>query len=398
MQHTATRYHFGDYVLDAGCFELRHRDGTPQHLEPRVLDLLIHLVANRHRVVSKQELLDAVWETRFVGEAALTSCLKAARRAVGDSGEAQRVIRTLHRRGYQFIAPVTEVGADVDVEPPRTRQEIRYCHTDDGVRIAYAVTGSGPVLVKAANWMTHLDLEWSSPIWSHWLQGLSRGRSLLRYDERGCGLSDWEVPSFTFEDWVDDLEAVVEANGPDRFPLLGVSQGGAVAIAYAVRHPERVSRLVLAGAYAQGRVVRARDDAERRAALLDLELARVGWARQDPSYLQVFATQFLPDGNPEEWRDFIDFQRRTTSPANAVAFLEAFGGIDVTDEAGAVTCPALILHSREDVRVPQGQAALLAGLIPHSRLVLLDSGNHLLTGHELAWEQFLHELESFLVE
>lgn len=402
MNLNGARYLFGDYVVDVACLELRHRDGTPEHLEPRVMDLLVYLLEHRDRVVPKEELLDQVWATRFVSETALTSCLRSARRAVGDSGEAQAVIRTVHRRGYQFVAPVAverddELRLEPRPRPGRTpRQQIRYCHTEDGVRIAHATTGKGPLLVKAANWLTHLDLEWSSPVWAHWLEGLASGRTLVRYDERGCGMSDWDVPGFTFDDWVDDLAAVVEANGLEEFPLLGVSQGGAVAIAYAVRHPERVSRLVLAGAYVQGRMVRARNEAERRVAELDLELARVGWTRQDPSFLQVFAAQFLPDGTPEEWREFIELQRSTTSTANAVRFLQVFGSIDVTAEARRIACPTLVLHARGDVRVPQSQATLLAGLVPQSRLVLLDSRNHLLTGHEPAWEDFLTEIEDFL--
>ena len=157
--------------------------------------------------------------------------------------------------------------------------------------------------------------------------------TLLRYDERGCGLSDWNVEHFNFDDWVDDLELVVDADGLDRFPLLGVSQGAAVAVAFAARHPDRVERLVLAGAYGRGRLARATTDEQRREAALDLEVARVGWGRDDPSFRQVFTSQFLPDGTREQWEAFNDLQRRTTSPANAVRFLETFSRIDVTGVA-----------------------------------------------------------------
>ena len=223
-------------------------------------------------------------------------------------------------------------------------------------------------------------------------------RRLVRYDERGCGLSDWDVPSFTFEDWVNDLETVVEAAGLDRFPLLGVSQGGAVAIAYAARRPERVSRLILAGAYARGRRSGPAMTPSGRAAALDVDLARVGWGHKDPSFLRVFASQFLPDGTRQEWEEFTAFQQRTTSPANAVRFLEEFARIDVSAIAHRVDCPTLILHSRDDVRVPAAQASELAALIPDSRLVLLDSRNHLLTASELAWAAFLSHVEEFLAE
>lgn len=399
-------YRFGDFELNTAGDQLR-RDGEPVHVEPRPLDLLRHLIENRDRVVPKNELLDSVWGDRFVSEAALTTGLRTVRRAVGDTGSLQGLIRTVHRRGYQFVAPVTVVRADHPAGPNRRRaggppgserQTIRFCRADDGTCIAYATVGSGPPLLKAANWMTHLDLEWTTPVWSHWLGGLARDRQLVRYDERGCGLSDWEVPSFTFDDWVDDLETMADAAGLDRFPLLGVSQGGAVAVAYAARRPERVSRLVLAGAYARGRLVRAQTAAERGEAALDLDLARVGWAHQDPSFLGVFASQFLPEGTAAELEAFIGFQRQTTSPANAVRFLEEFARIDVSDIAHRVQCPTLILHARNDVRVPASQAAELAALIPDSELVLLDSRNHLLTASEPAWPEFLSHIDTFLAE
>ncbi|WP_328768168.1 alpha/beta fold hydrolase [Streptomyces sp. NBC_00286] len=405
-------YRFGEYELDTARHQLR-RAGEPVHVEPRALNLLCHLVERRDRVVSKNELLDEVWGDRFVSEAALTTALRTVRLAVGDTGSEQRLIRTVHRRGYQFVAPVTVVeagppaGSDLGSGIEATtaggsdgtgRQTIRFCRADDGTRIAYATVGSGPPLLKAANWLTHLDLEWMSPVWSHWLGGLARNRQLVRYDERGCGLSDWAVPSFTFDDWVDDLESVVEAAGLDRFPLLGVSQGGAVAVAYAARRPERVSRLILAGAYARGRQIRAQNETEREEADLDLDLARVGWIHQDPSFLRVFASQFLPEGTPGDWEEFSDFQRRTTSPANGVRFLEEFARIDVSDIAHRVECPTLIIHSRDDGRVPASQASELAALIPDSRLVLLKSRNHLLTAFEPAWDEFLSHIDAFLAE
>ncbi|MFH8282621.1 alpha/beta fold hydrolase [Streptomyces antibioticus] len=403
------KHFFEQYELDTARGQLR-RSGEPIHVEPRALDLLCHLVRHRDRVVPKCELLDEVWGDRFVSEAALTTALRTARLAVGDTGRAQRVIRTVHRRGYQFVA--SRVSADEAAAHQRAGREpasavgpgdaahqtIRYCRANDGARIAYASVGSGPPLLKAANWMTHLDLEWTTPLWSHWLSGLARRRRLIRYDERGCGLSDWQVPGFSFDHWVDDLETVVDAAGIDRFPLLGVSQGGAVAIAYAVRHPERVSRLILAGAYARGRQVRALGTDEAREAALDLDLARVGWIHQDPRFLRVFASQFLPEGTPADWEAFTAFQRQTTSPANGVRFLEEFARIDVSGIADRVTCPTLIVHSRDDERVPMSQASELAALIPDSRLVLLKSRNHLLTAHEPAWDEFLAHVDAFLAE
>jgi pimeloyl-ACP methyl ester carboxylesterase/DNA-binding winged helix-turn-helix (wHTH) protein len=397
-------WRFADFVLDTQRYELRS-GGDLIRVEPQVFDVLTQLVSNAHRFVSKEELFDSVWGGRFVTEAALTSRIKAARRALGDDGESQRFIRTVRGRGYQFVgtlaadepsAPPPQEAPAMPDEPPPPRQHIAFCKAADGVRLAYAVAGEGPPLVRAANWMTHLGYDIESPVWKHWVRDLSDHRQFIRYDERGCGLSDWDATDFTFDDWVTDLESVVEALGLERFPLLGVSQGGAVAVAYAARHPERVSRLVLCSAYAQGRRVRAAGDDEKRAAALDLELARVGWGRDDPAFRQVFAAQFIPDGTRADWAAFDQLQRRTTSPENAVRFLEEFGRIDVRDLAREVSCPTLIMHSRDDHRVPLRFGEELASLIPDSRLVALSSNNHLLTATEPAWQVFRAEIDEFL--
>ncbi|MGN9845149.1 alpha/beta fold hydrolase [Nonomuraea sp. H19] len=396
-------YRFEDCQVDPRQFELR-RGGAVVHVEPQVFALLTHLIQHRHRVVAKTELLDAVWGGRYISDSALTSRVKMLRRALGDDGNQQRVIATVHGIGYRFVAEVAElddgtVDATDTVDEPgivRPPQQIRYCVSPDGVRVAYAISGTGSPLVRAANWLTHLDLEWSSPIWAHWLDGLARHHRLIRYDERGCGLSDWEVADFSFDAWVNDLELVVNAAGLGRFPLLGVSQGGAVAIAYAVRHPERVSRLVLVSAYCRGRLARARTADEREEAALDLQLGRIGWRHDDPTFRQVFASQFLPDGNRELWDAFNDLQRATTSTENVVRFLDVFAHIDVSTQAPHVRCPTLILHNRDDLRVPRSQAQELAALIPDSELHFLASRNHILTADESAWPHFLTEIRRFL--
>jgi pimeloyl-ACP methyl ester carboxylesterase len=393
-------YMFGDCVIDPPRLELR-RDGSVVHVEPQVFDVLVYLLRHRDRVVPKAELLDAVWGDRFVSDSALTSRLKAARRAIGDDGTAQRLIATLHGVGYRFVGEVREPHATTTATaPPREdrgrTQEIRYCRTPADVRIAYASVGSGPPLVKSANWLTNLDLEWESPVWAHWIDALSARHRLVRYDERGCGLSDWDVREFSLDAWVEDLELVVDSVGLDSFPLIGLSQGGAVAIAYAVRHPERVSRLVLVGAYARGRLARAETPDEREEAALDMQVGRVAWRRDDPAYRQVFAAQFLPDESREMWDAFIALQRATTSTENVVRFLDTFANIDVSALAAKVRCPTLVLHARRDHRVPTRQAHELAAQIPDSTLHLLDSGNHILTATEPAWPDLVREVGAFL--
>ncbi|MCV7062616.1 alpha/beta fold hydrolase [Mycolicibacterium vaccae] len=392
-------WRWDDFVLDSARYQLRCGD-IEIRVEPQVFDVLTHLVRHSERFVTKEELFDTVWGGRFVGEAALTSRIKAVRRALGDDGESQRYIRTIRGRGYQFVGSLRP-GPDGAANPPAPdrdvpRQHIAFTRAADGARLAYSVCGAGPPLVRAANWMTHLGYDVESPVWRHWVRDMSARHTFVRYDERGCGLSDWAVDGFTFADWVSDLESVVEAAGLERFALLGVSQGGAVAVAYAARHPGRVTRLVLCGAYAAGRAVRAHTPDEKRAAALDLDLARVGWGRDDPAFRQVFAAQFLPDGSRADWAAFDQLQRRTTSPENAVRFLEEFGRVDVRDLCDRIRCPTLVLHSRDDHRVPLRCGEELAALIPGADLVTLASNNHLLTGAEPAWQVFCAEVEAFL--
>jgi pimeloyl-ACP methyl ester carboxylesterase len=389
---------FGDCELDLDRFELR-RTGKPRPVEPQVFDLLAVLVRERRRVMPKEELLDTVWGSRFVSESALTSRVKAARQAIGDDGRGQRLIRTVHGRGYQFVAPVSEAvqsDAITGVPPTPAAQEIRFCTTADGTRLAYATSGAGPPLVKAANWLSHLDYDWESPVWRHWLAELSRRFRLVRYDERGCGLSDWDIGRFSFQDWVDDLEAVVDAAGLDRFSLLGISQGGPVAIAYAARHPERVTHLVLLGSFVQGRRKRARTSNELELAEARINVVRLGWGRPDPTYRQIFVARFLPEGTQDQWRSFDELQRRSTSPENAWRFLDEFANIDVTDVAPKLTVPTLIMCSRREPDNVFEQSRLLAALIPNSRLVPLDSSNHLLPERDPAWKRFLAEIDAFL--
>jgi len=276
------------------------------------------------------------------------------------------------------------------------KQQIRFCTTDDGVRIAYATTGTGPPLVKVSNWLSHLEFDWGSPVWRHWLTELSRDHTLLRYDERGCGLSDWNLTELSFEAWVHDLETVVDAAGIDRFPLLGISQGASLAISYAVRHPERVSHLVLYGGYARGALRRDITPQQRKVAEMLGELAEVGWGGENPAFRQFFTTQFIPEGTPEQHHWFNELERISTSPHNARKFFDVINEVDVTGIARRVGCPTLILHPDRDARVPFEEGRLLAGLIPGARFVPLDSRNHILLEHESAWRRWLEEVRAFL--
>jgi pimeloyl-ACP methyl ester carboxylesterase/DNA-binding CsgD family transcriptional regulator len=277
-------------------------------------------------------------------------------------------------------------------------QHIRFCGTDDGVRLAYALAGDGPPLVKAPNYLTHLEYDWDSPVWRHWMDALASRWKLVRYDERGCGMSDLDVDDFSLDTWVADLEVVVDEVGLDRFPLLGISAGGPVAIAYASRHPERVTKLVLYGSYARGRMRRSNTPAELREAELLLEMMEVGWGQDNPAFRRVFTTLFMPHGSLEQLTWFDELQRITTPTANAIRFERAFWDVDVRALASRVTTPTLVLHARDDAMCPFEGARELAGLIPDSELVPLEGHNHVLLEHEPAWSRFLAAVEDFLTE
>jgi pimeloyl-ACP methyl ester carboxylesterase/DNA-binding CsgD family transcriptional regulator len=274
------------------------------------------------------------------------------------------------------------------------QQRIGFCASADGVRLAYGVHGSGPPLVKAANWLTHLERDWESPIWRHWLDALGADHTVVRYDERGCGLSDREPGAMSMEAWVQDLEAVVDAAGVDRFALLGISQGAAVAIAYAVAHPERVERLILYGGYARGRLHRG-PEAVAESELL-VRMIRVGWGQPLAAYRRVFTTLFVPGGSAEQMEWFDELQRTTSSAEQAARIRAARDGMDVTAVAPRVSHPTLVLHAHGDAFVPFDEGRRLASLIPGARFVALDGQNHILLAEEPAWPRFVEEVRGFL--
>jgi len=275
-------------------------------------------------------------------------------------------------------------------------QQIRFCRSDDGVRIAYAKTGTGAPLIKVANWLSHLEYDRESPVWRHWLAELSREHTLIRYDERGCGLSDWDVTDFSFDAWLRDLEMVVDAVGVERFPLLGISQGAPIAIAYAVRHPERVSHIIVHGGYLRGWEKRTLTPAQREGFKVALKLIELGWGMDNPSFRQVFSMEFIPEGTLEQLRWFNELARVSTSAANAIRFMHTFFQIDVTELAPQVRCPTLVLHPSRDHVVPFDEGRLLASMVPGARFVPLESRNHLLLEHEPAWQRWVEEVRAFL--
>jgi DNA-binding winged helix-turn-helix (wHTH) protein/pimeloyl-ACP methyl ester carboxylesterase len=393
MERSGMPLVFSNCELDVERRELRAA-GAACHVEPQVFDVLVHLIRHRSRVVSKEELIDAVWGRRVISDATLSSRISAARRAIGDDGDQQRLIRTVARKGFRFVGEIREPAA---AHPARAEQAVRFCRTADGVHLAMAAVGSGPALLKTANWLNHVEYDWRSPVWSPLFTLLAAQCRLVRYDERGSGLSDWDVDHFSFEAFVEDLETVVAAEGLERFSLLGISQGVAVAIAYAVRHPERVSRLILCGGFAKG--WRKRGSAsEVTRAQASIDLIREGWGHDNPAARQMFTSLIVPEATLEEMRWLNDLERVSASPENAIRLLEAIGQIDVTDLLARVAAPTLVLHSRGDARVPFEHGLALARAIRGCRFVPLESKNHLVLSHEPAWPRFTAEISAFLKE
>jgi pimeloyl-ACP methyl ester carboxylesterase/DNA-binding CsgD family transcriptional regulator len=274
------------------------------------------------------------------------------------------------------------------------QQTIRFVKSAGGVRLAVGVSGSGAPLVKSANWLSHLEFDWQSPVWRHWFQFLSAGQQLIRFDPRGCGLTDWEVDDLSQQAQVADLEAVIDASGLDKFPLLGISQGGAACIEYATRYPDKVTHLILYGAYSVGWAQRG-DEAKRSGEAL-IELIRLGWGQENPAFRQLFASLFIPDATPEQIRWFSDLMRTTTKPEIAARILESFGVINVRHLLAQVSVPTLVVHARGDARIPFEQGRILAAEIPGARFVTLESRNHILMEDEPAWLRFRQCFNEFL--
>jgi len=391
-------FSFNDFALDAERRELRAR-GKIVPIEPQVFDLLVYLIKNRDRVVSKDDLIASVWGGRIVSDSTLDSRINAVRKAIGDSGEKQELVRTIARKGIRFVGDVQQEQKGPEIAAPTSgfahKQEISFCRSPENNNIAYAAVGSGPLLVKTANWLTHLEYDWESPVWSPLLQRLAQKNRLIRYDSRGNGLSDRDVEDISFEGFVHDLRAVVDAIKGDRFAILGISQGAAIAIAYAVSHPEKVSKLVLYGGYAKGRNRRGSTEEADKASIF-LALLRHGWGDEHSAFMRAFSAVFLPNGSPEQIKWFADLQRATTTAENAARIRNVCDGIDVAELLPKVRVPTLVLHARHDNVVPLEQGRSLAASIPNARFVTLESDNHVLLAGEPAWDKFFLEVEAFL--
>jgi pimeloyl-ACP methyl ester carboxylesterase/DNA-binding CsgD family transcriptional regulator len=274
------------------------------------------------------------------------------------------------------------------------RQTVQFTKTPDNVKLAYALSGSGPMLVKCGNWLSHLDFDWESPVWKHWFEFLSSNFTLLRYDERGCGLSDWNLPETGFDKWVDDLNTIVQANELEKFPLLGISRGAAVAIEYAHRYPEKVSHLVLYGGFARGRTKSTSRENKKQDLLMTV--METGWEDQNPAFRQLFASLFVPSGSKEHQQWFAELCSKTASTKNALRIQQIASEIEISEKLSELNVPTLVIHAKDDAVVPLGAGRYLASEIPKAQFVQIESENHLLLPDEPAWEVFCDEVLRFL--
>ena len=404
-------YLFEDFCLDSGRRELR-RGSELISVEPLVFDLLEFLLRARDRVVSKDDLIASVWKGRIVSESTLTSRMNSVRHAVGDNGEHQRLIRTIPRKGFRFVGDVREKQKSLDLlettRPQMSRDEappptadlptVSFTQLSNGTHLAVSATGDGPLLVRAAHWVNHIEHEWQSPLVGPLLQRLSRRFRLVRYDGRGTGLSDRNVPDMSFARYQEDLEAVTNALKLERFALLGISGGAANAIGYAARHPERVSKLVLSGGYALGRNKRSSPQSTEEAQAF-ITMLRSGWGNEESPFWRASSSFFLPNATPEQRKWHYQLQHTAFTVVDSmVSARQAVDAIDVLDFLPLVRAPTIVFHSRRDNLVPFEQGRLIAASIPGAKLVPLESENHFLLESEPAWTKFVGEMEAFLTD
>ena len=397
-------YRFADCRLapDRHAF---FRDGAEVHVEPQVFALLTLLAERAGGLVSRDDLVDRVWEGRIVSEATIAARISAARAAVGDTGSDQRIIRTITRRGLQLAVPV-EIAEDAVPPPPVSAQAepapaaaprvvVRMTQSRDGSPIAWSRQGAGPAILRAGHWMTHLERDPEGIIWGPWLERIGRGRTMVRYDPRGMGLSGPEAGAFSLEGFTDDLEAVADAAGLERFSLFATSQGAAVSFAYAARHPDRVERIFSYGGFSEGSRVRDPNYGDAMTSALG-EMIRQGWGQPDSGQMRAFASLMLPSASTEQVADFVRFQSLSGPADRAVEMRDAISLFDVKHLLGKVRCPVCLVHVSRDALHPFTQAQILARLLPDAQLHALDGVNHLLLPDEPAFAQMFDLLDAFL--
>ncbi len=378
------RFFFAGCVLDIASHSFS-REGSEVPVEPQVFDLLHVLAQRAGQLVTKDDLVDTVWQGRIVSDVTIGSRISAARKAVGDNGTDQTIIRTIPRRGFSLVAQVSSNVAETQVSDATTKQTIRFATSKDGTQVAYAKSGKGPPLLRAGHFLTHLKKDWEGSVYQPMIATLSDAHTLIRYDQRGTGLSQADVDDLSLEAYAKDMLAVADAAGLDRFPIFATSQGVPVSIHFATTYPERVSRLVLFGGFAQGRLVRE-DDLSRDDAEVLMTLISKGWGKPDSPFMSAFVSLFCPDASREERASIAESQLASATPEMATRIRKTIDQFDVTNRLGDVQAPTLILHSSGDAIHPLSQGRLLAVGIRDSEFQMVESNNHIILKSSPAWD------------
>ncbi|MFD1194386.1 alpha/beta fold hydrolase [Seohaeicola saemankumensis] len=388
------RYRFSDCVLDTVSHSFT-RDGETIPLEPQVFDLL-HLLAERAgELVTKDELIEAVWNGRIVSEATISSRINAARSAVGDTGKDQRIIRTIPRRGFELMVDASQEPVSADAADGLVTQTVRYTSSVDDTQIAYAISGTGPPLMRAGHFLTHLEKDARNSVFRSSIEMFSAHHKLIRYDQRGTGLSQTDVEELSIEAYANDLLAVADAVGLDRFPIFATSQGVPIAIHFAATHPSRVSRLVLCGGFAQGRMVRD-DNYSREEAEVLMTLVRMGWGKPDSAFMSAFISMFCPDASRAERASLVESQLASATAEMAARVRMTIDKFNVVDLLGQVQAPTLVIHASGDALHPVSQGRLLASKIPAAEFRLVESNNHIFLKSTPAWDEIMSAALEFL--
>lgn len=391
------KYLFGNYLFDVDERRLL-RDNEEIRLRGKLFDTLRVLVENAGKLVRKDAFMESVWPDSVVEDNNLDYCISQLRKLLHPA----KYIETVPRHGYRFVADVATPQSEGRIaqlaaaaeSSDAPNQPIEFLTTSDGVRIAYNIGGQGPVLVRTIHWLNHLDFEWGTPVRRQWLSKIMGHNTLLRYDQRGSGLSDWNVNDFSFDRTVQDFEELVDAAGLEKFAILGGCQGAAVGIAYAVRHPERVTKLIINGTFANGWPAPGPGAREHLHAMLTL--IRSGWGRDNPAFRQLWTTLFQPDADSAESVWLNELQRISSSPENAARMMAEFPNIRILDMLPKISCPTLVLHSRDDGAVPVQEGKLIAARIRGARFVELPSRSHMVAPGDDAWDLFVEEFSRFM--
>lgn len=396
-------FYFGGFVLDPDRRELRS-GAKLLAVEPQVFDLLEFLIRNRDRVVSRDDLLEAVWGGRIVSDSAIAARINAVRHAIGDDGREQRFIRTIVRKGFRFVGEVREEAERAAASLPHgwqapsaaRDQRITFCRTPDGVNLAVARVGRGMPLVCVPMWGSHLEYDWENPVRAQLWQFLADRFDLIRYDGRGFGLSDRNIGDVSLATLQCDLETVTDSLELHRYAVLGISVGSPSAIAHAARHPERVSKLLIHDGFVQGGNKRTRVPI---AGLVNAYVATMGKTWHGVlAFIRMLVADSHPGLSPEQIEWIVDLLPKTTSLENALVHFSAYADIDVVDWLPMVRAPTLVLHCRHCRPMSLDQALRIAASIPDARLANLESANAVPLPGEPAWPVFLRAIEVFLTE